>query len=234
MAAFGSVIAVSGGAAAVAFLFFRFLGEKWLNAKFEERLATYRHVQQQELERLKLKINTLMDRTTKLHQREFEILPEVWAKLADAHATIVAFTSPLQSSHDVNRMSSPHLEEFLKDNDLMEWQKAELREAKDKTKYYREAIYWHKLHNAKETLRIYHIYLKKNGIFIPEPLKSSFTKMDDLLWHTLLEHEHDKEHGVRPRQRNWHEKLDEEGDVTLKLIEDEVQSRLWSQHATDV
>jgi hypothetical protein len=54
----------------VAYYLFKFLSEKWLNAKFEERLAAYKHEQQKELERLKFEINTLMDRTVKLHQRE--------------------------------------------------------------------------------------------------------------------------------------------------------------------
>jgi hypothetical protein len=29
------------------------LGEKWLNAKFEERLAEYKHAQQKEIEQLR-------------------------------------------------------------------------------------------------------------------------------------------------------------------------------------
>jgi protein-S-isoprenylcysteine O-methyltransferase Ste14 len=46
MAAFGTVIAVGGGAAAIAFALFRIFGEKWLSAKFNERLEAYKHAQQ--------------------------------------------------------------------------------------------------------------------------------------------------------------------------------------------
>jgi hypothetical protein len=60
---------------------FKVLGEKWLNAKFEERLAQYKHAQQKEIEQLRFRINSLMDRTTKLHQHEFDVLPEAWSRL---------------------------------------------------------------------------------------------------------------------------------------------------------
>jgi hypothetical protein len=234
MAALGAFVVVGGGAAAIAFALFRFLGEKWLSAKFNERLEAYKHAQQQELERLKLRINTLMDRTTKLHQREFEVLPEAWSKLADAQAVVVSFTSALQSYPDLNSMSTPHLEDFIASCKLSEWQKTELRESKDKSKYYIDAIYWHKLSEARNTLSTYHVYLKKNGIFIPEPLKTKFSEMDDLLFHTLIEHDLNEKNERRPREGHWQSKLQKEGLGIMNSIETEVQGRLWSAHATDV
>jgi hypothetical protein len=78
LAAIGALIVGSGTIGAIAFGLFKVLGEKWLNAKFEERLAEYKHAQQKEIEQLRFRINSLMDRTTKLHQHEFEVLPEAW------------------------------------------------------------------------------------------------------------------------------------------------------------
>jgi hypothetical protein len=37
----GGLIMAGGGGAAIAFALFKVFGEKWLNAKFEERLAEY-------------------------------------------------------------------------------------------------------------------------------------------------------------------------------------------------
>jgi hypothetical protein len=232
--AVGTVVVAGGGLGLIAYGVLKFFGEKWLNAKFEERLAAYRHAQQQELERLKFKINALMDRTTKLHQWEFEVIPEAWSKLADAHATIQAFISPFQQYPDVNRMSGPHLEEFLKDSQLMEWQKVELREAKDKTSYYSKAIFWHRRTSARNSLNQFHLYLIKNGIFIPESLRSNFSQMDDLLWEALREYLFNEEHEIRPRKREKQELLDENGPALLKAIETDVRSRLWSSHANEI
>jgi hypothetical protein len=60
-AAIGAFILGSGAISAIAFGLFKVLGEKWLNAKFEERLAEYKHAQQKEIEQLRFRINALMD-----------------------------------------------------------------------------------------------------------------------------------------------------------------------------
>jgi len=73
LAAIGAIIVAGGGLVAMTFGLFKFFGEKWLNNKFDERLASFKHAQQQEIERLRFRINALMDRTAKLHQWEFEV-----------------------------------------------------------------------------------------------------------------------------------------------------------------
>ena len=234
MAAFGTVIAVGGGAAGVAYLFFRFLGEKWINAKFEERLAAYKHVQQQELERLKLKINTLMDRTTKLHQREFDTLPEAWSRLVSADGGIGAFTSSLQEYPDVNRMTAPQLEHFLDTSELVQWQKEELRSEKDKNRYYQKAIYWHRKAKAREAYGELYTYLARNGIFMPSALKDKFAEFASLLWDALMEHEFNVEDEIIPRERDKKKAYEGKGKELRTAIETEVQGRLWSIHATDI
>src|SRR5258705_12641703 len=50
----------TGAVGAFAWWLFRLFSEKWLNSKFEERLAAYKHEQQKELERLKFSINAQM------------------------------------------------------------------------------------------------------------------------------------------------------------------------------
>ena len=51
--AIGTVVVAGGGVSALTYGLFRFFGERWLNAKFEERLAIYKHAQQKELEHLR-------------------------------------------------------------------------------------------------------------------------------------------------------------------------------------
>jgi hypothetical protein len=68
-AAVGYIVVGAGAIGTVVWWIFRTFSEKWLNAKFEERLAAYKHEQQKELEHLKFAINTQMDRATKLHQK---------------------------------------------------------------------------------------------------------------------------------------------------------------------
>jgi hypothetical protein len=104
LALVGGGVAVVAGTVALAYWLFKLFSEKWLTAKFDERLAAYKHHQQKELEQLRYTINSLMDRTIKLHQREFEILPEAWAKLADAFASVASIVAGLQRYPDLNRL----------------------------------------------------------------------------------------------------------------------------------
>src|SRR4029077_13347880 len=102
--AIGFIVVGVGAVGTIAWWLFRTFSEKWLNAKFEERLAAYKHQQQKELEHLKFSINAQMDRATKLHQREFDALPEAWARLMDAHGITMNVVSRSQSIIDLNAM----------------------------------------------------------------------------------------------------------------------------------
>src|SRR6266850_6530058 len=109
LATIGAIVIGAGAVGAFAWWLFRLFSEKWLNAKFEERLAAYKHEQQKELEHLKFSINAQMDRATKLHQKEFEALPEAWARLMRAHGLTMSVVSRFQSTPDLNAMKPAQL-----------------------------------------------------------------------------------------------------------------------------
>jgi hypothetical protein len=227
-----ALLVAGGGLAAVAFGLFKILGEKWLNAKFEERLAAYKHVQQQELERLKFEINALMDRTVKLHQKEFDVLPEAWGRLTDAHGVTTAVTSALQQYPDLNRLNDDQLEEFFENHPfLLNWQKADLRVSPDRNKAYSKADSRHRAGKARDACREFHVYLLKNGIFIPEPMKSKFTDLDGIIYNALVEHELNMEDNMIPRSRVELKALAGKGAELLKSLETDVQERLWNSEA---
>ena len=112
---------------AAAYAVFQFLGKRWLEARFAERLERFKHDQNQEIERLRYRINALMDRTTKLHQHEFEVLPEIWDKLGIAFSATSNFTSRMASYPDLDQMGEAQFSEFLAACELFGWQKDELR-----------------------------------------------------------------------------------------------------------
>lgn len=230
----GAFVVAGGGLAAIVFWIFKLLSEKWLSAKFEERLAAYRHAQQRELERLKFEINALMDRTVKLHQKEFDVLPEAWGRLTDAHGVTVSITATIQQYPDVDRMNEDQLDEFLENSSLLKWQKAELKNAHDKNKYYMKAIAWKNINKAQESCQEFHVYLLKNGIFIPEPMKAKFAELDQIIFSALVEHEVNQQDIGGPRLREELKTLLGKGAELLKSLEADVQGRLWKSEATRV
>jgi hypothetical protein len=227
-----------GGAIAVAaiagfsYWLFKLFSEKWLTAKFNERLEDYKHKQQRELEELRFKINSLMDRTTKLHQREFEVLPEAWAKLVIAHANVQGLVSAFQQHPDVNRMNNKELEDLIENSRLKTWQKDELRNAPNKTEYYITASKWVRTWEVQEVFRDYAVYERKNGIFIREEIKNAFKAVSDLMSDALFEHRFELEHGARDGRsftEIWAQrtKFSKESDSLLVALEKLVQHRLW-------
>jgi hypothetical protein len=224
--AIGLVAGVGGGIAAISYAIFKRFGEKWLDAKFEERLAEYRHAQQKELERLRFQINALLDRATKLHQREFDVLPEAWAKLNDAFWQVSNLVSPGQSYPDLSQMSDAHFREFVAHCDLMEWEKNELLASADRQSYYVDHIYWHRLNSAKTYAKDSHVFLTKNGIFLPSEIKEQFVEVDTLVWDAVDEDEHNERNKIIPRGQTKQQSLLKNGPNTLKALEAKVQERL--------
>ena len=74
-AAIGALVLAGGTVTGLALWLFKLFGEKWLSSKFAKRLEAFKHDQQKEIEHLRFEISKLLDRTIKLHQREFEVLP---------------------------------------------------------------------------------------------------------------------------------------------------------------
>ena len=96
------------------------------------------------MENLRFKISTLFDRTTKLHQREFEVVPTAWALLVECKNQVSAFITAYQQYPNLDRMTGPQLDEFLEDSFLTKWQRDEIKAATKKTDYYIDAVFFHR------------------------------------------------------------------------------------------
>jgi hypothetical protein len=225
----GALLVAGGGGAVATWLFLKLFAERWLNSKFERQLQSYKHAQEREIEELRFRINSLFDRKTKLHQREFEIVPEAWGRLVEAHAHVKAFTSYMQSYPDVNRMNPAQFEEFLKDSKLATWQQTELRASGDKNKYYQKARFHQRSSECRHHCHELHVYVKRNGIFLPKELKSAFTTLDDLIFGALIEHEINEEEDMIPKVRKAVKALDDKGQQLLDELELSVRRQMWEE-----
>lgn len=227
-AAFGQVTAIVLLAGGTAFGLFRYLGDKWIEARFSESLELFKHQQQKELENLRLKINSALDRAVKLHASEFEALPSVWEKLSQSFNEISAFTSPLQSYPDLNRATKEELEHLLSKQDFAEFQKGEIRESEDKNSVYQKMIFWVNFKKVNATRFVFDDELVKKGIFIREDIRVKIDELSDMMWNALLEKRMEQEH-PDPRAGRWEkcEKLRKDGPILLREIRDLIRVRLW-------
>jgi len=222
-----TVFVAAGGGSAVAVWLCKLFGEKWLNTKFEERLASLRHEHQKEIERLRLRINTLMDRTTKLHQREFDVLPETWGRINDAYAKICG--GMFRFDPNLDKLTQPQLDHFLSNSPLADWEKTELKAAGDKTRYYIDRIVLHEMNDTLSVYNGYGLFVRKNGIFIERGLLEKFHEIEKLMIEALAEQK------MNLNRQTWKQEkqaaLEKEGRPLLDALEREVQARLWTADA---
>lgn len=214
----------------IAYWIFKTFSEKWLNNKFAERLEAFKHAQQKELEEQKFNISKLLDRTTKLHAREFEVLPTAWAMLNDANAHAMTVLASLQSYPDFDRWTQAQQDEFIENSDLKKSQKEEFAKSKDKSRFYREHVEWRQLQEAKRVYREFNFFLLKSGIFLPDELYARFDEVGKGMWSALIDHETGLRHpsSSRPSTEDLRRFL-KEGQESLKDLKSRVHARLWSK-----
>jgi hypothetical protein len=206
---------------------FRFFGEKWLESKFARGLEAYKHAQNKELEQLRYQVGALLDRASKLAQREFEVLPECWRLLVTAFRITEGATALFQEYPDLNKMSAPQLEEFLAKDPLENWQKDELRGETDRNKYYQKALFYRRMGECNKALVEFHRYFSTNGIFIAPEVTKPMERVSSLIRAMIVEHEINIEEDVRPRMRDARATFETEGKQLMEAIGASVQKRLW-------
>ncbi|QXD15830.1 hypothetical protein GQ464_002455 [Rhodocaloribacter litoris] len=98
----GQIVLVGGGATAIAYGLLKFIGQKWIDQKFAERLEEFKRKQTEILEEVRYDINARFSRVSKVHDKEFEVLSTAWRKLLDAYEFFAGITHPLQSYPDLD------------------------------------------------------------------------------------------------------------------------------------
>lgn len=226
----GKLVALLGGVGAVAaacFGLFKWLGERWLESKFQTRLEAFKHEQQKELEELRFRINSLFDRTIKLHQREFEVLPEAWSRLVVAHGAVEHLIYGLRSFPDIDAMEPDRLEEFLSETNLSAHQKDELKNANPKLAYYRKFIEEEIISDCRNNLMEFNNYLGQHGIFLHPEINVKFHGLNGLIRAAYSEHDVNFRTGP-PRERAAAQRFQTESKHLLDDLQTDVRSRMWN------
>jgi len=217
-----------GGVAVVGYLLFQYFGKNWIESKFAQSLEQHKHQQALELQRLHLEIDSMLSGTLKLQEREFQLLPEAWQKLDEAHALVNLLVSPGQEYPNVDRMTLPELEEFLSKSEFTETQKQRIRIASNRLKVYEEITFWLRLKRVKIAIRDLQNFVARNGIFFPVSIKDKFSLILNSFWSAITSKEVGYEAENYKMQNEGWTKIQEEAEPLYKAIEDEIQARLNS------
>lgn len=225
-----------GGAAAVGYGLFKWLGEKWIDQKFEKQMEAYKTEQARELERLRHRISGVYDRTVRLHTKEFEVLPDLWGKLVEAHAWGASYISAFQEYADVSKMDDEQLEEYLAGTAFMEVQKRDVRDANrsERLKVFSRIADLYRHNDASDRIRTFATSLRKDGVFVKPEIKADMEQLLTLIRDAVFEKRLNQEENIQPPIRDDYKRFKSDAQPLLEKIEAAVSSRLWDSISAEV
>lgn len=222
---------------ASSFALFKWFGDRWIAKKFASELEAYKAEQSRELERLRYRINGVFDRTIRLHTREFEVLPDLWGKLVEAHSYSSNFLALFQSFANVGAMNNRELAEFLDTTAFSESYKDDIKEAvtaSDRQEKYGRYARMYQHNDAMARVRDFAIHLDKNGIFVQPQLKRDMADLLKLIGNAMSEEEMNIEERPTPRLREDLQIFRRDARPLLEKIEESVSDRLWMSTTAEV
>jgi len=222
----GRIVFFGGSSVGIAYGFFLFLGKKWIENKFAAKLEEYKTAQNKELEDFRYKINSLFSRVTKIHEKEYEVLPTAWTKLHDAKDHIARLVSLYQEYPDFSRMKEQDIKSVLNGYNWELHEIADLISAAEKNNFFQDRIFWHRLRKAQEVFGDFHSYIERNRIFLSEGLKVQFNQADDLMWEALVTRKVGEEAKDHKMITEAYKGLKENIESFISSIEELVQERL--------
>jgi hypothetical protein len=216
---------------------FKFIPQKWLEHKLEERLEQQRAAYATELQEARFKLDTELQqarhrldvalrKTPKIQEKEFEVFSRAWEQLNEAigHAALVV--SPLQTYPDFSQMTAARVETFIKNSPLDEVDREEFSRAADKGKFYHDRIFYYRLRKAKDASTALHRTIKGNSIFLEPEIRARFERIDELAWGVLVNRELGQQVGDPKVWIQAATKFNNEAEPLRKEIEELVQKRL--------
>lgn len=183
------ILLVAGGGGAAAYALFQFLGAKWLENKFSERLEALKHEQAKDLAEFQLQIDTALDHATKLHSREFDILPKLWEMASAAFNACKWIAAGMQLITTPAEDNGPSLDRWIARQEIEDWQKEELKIAADRGKYLGQALNYRDFNRAERLRFEFQSFLLTNSIFLAEDMKAAFVGINNRMIEVITERE---------------------------------------------
>jgi len=197
---------IVGGPSVVAALLataglWKWIGQKWIEQRFgiglerfkagqQKELEGFKSEQQKELERLR---HLLSSRVSKIHEKEFEVLPKAWLILNKLRgAVVVALDLTFKQYPDFRNLPDAQFEEFLTvglASRLSDYQKDALRKAPNRQAYFTDAMAGIYLDDAKEECRLFQNYLIEHRIFMTSELRKKFGAVNEVISTALSTYE---------------------------------------------
>ena len=166
----GQLVAAGGGGAIVAYAIFKFLGKSWI----EHELA-------RDLEAAKSEIGLLAARRLRLHDREYVVFPEIWAKLNKSFHSLGGAIVSYREIPDFSRKSEEETAVWVSRSNLSEEEKDYFTGERDKIVAYNRILDWRSLVEASGDFVDFRTFFHANRIFLSPEIKEKLDQIDSLM-----------------------------------------------------
>lgn len=226
----GELVVYGGGAVAIAYGVFKILGQKWLEARFSERLQALRAAQDEQLRYVQGFIDREIHRARKLYDREFETLPEAWRLLCRSFQNGQA--TSIDSRHELDRYTRAELVHLLSTTSMRQFEKDEMlaMDSSRWTEYFRRWNNVQRLNTYWKERREFHEFLTANAIFFSPGLKEKFLAIDQLVGMAIAEMDGRQRISIN-HSYDEASRLQSQGPELLAELESLIKLRLWSSDA---
>lgn len=234
-----SFLAAGGGAVAISFALFRFLGQSLLERWFERKKEEYRQEHAREIEYMRVKLDSILRAVLTIQEREYAIIPEAWALMtralnaASAQTAFIIDDSPFYSGEKRKDTWDDELEEFIARQAFTSAEKAAISSAPDMFETYAKAHHKMRTREARKAHMTLRDYILAQSIFLPEDLKSGFGMLSDQIHDLVIDTEgsgpspemNDRYYQIRKQafefSRTLYDRLTRPGQTLNKLGIDE-------------
>ena len=228
--ALGAILTAVGLSVGVAYVFFIWLGKSWIEQKFKQQIELMKHQQQKEVETLRQAINTQFSRISKVHTKEFEVLPETWKLMHEAYGAAIHLVRSLKSIPEFASMQVAEFSQFVSETTLSPAAKKKFLVAHDRPKFYLNEVYWSDLQKAEDTGRAFNNYIIVNSVFMTRDLQEKFKSLNKSMQEAIFNYRIGKELEL-PDNLSDARKVLSNLDDQLSKLQDAVQKRLRYEEA---
>ena len=222
---------IGGVSVGVFWVVFQKAVERWVDGHFAKRQKEFEHELAKDLQRLKVKMDTVIQGALRLQEREFKLLPEAWEKISEAFGLTMWLAAPFQQFPSVQGLTESELDEYLSKSDYLESQKEKIKGAdwREQNKIVQQIEVRKrrvKVHNA---IAEADKFIKVNGVFLPLDILKQLTDLKDKTWSCLVAHEVGTDHDNYKMVNEGWQKLKDEGEPLHNAVEMAIRTRLSDQ-----
>ena len=229
-AALGAILTAVGLTVGMAYGLFIWFGKSWIEQRFRQQIELMKHHQQKEVETLRQAINTQFSRISKVHTKEFEVLPETWKLMHEAYGAAINLVRSVKTIPEFATMQDAEFRQFVRETTLSPATKKKFLTANDRPKFYLNEVYSADLQKADDTIRAFNNYIIVNSVFMTRDLQEKFKSLNKSMQDAIINYRYGKELEL-PGNLTDARKVLSNLDAQLSELQDAVQKRLRYEEA---